>query len=425
MAHEQEAVRAEAARGQLARGAPRAAVTQAAEPVPRERRYAAGEEERIAHRQPQRTCEGHSARVAAKRNAAKTCEETIDDARVGRVAVLANRMEGGAARSLRHDPMHEAVAGGVAEPLLPVEEPRHARRIGVAVHAARDLAPERLDVHAVTESVLGAPDLRDRLEGHHEEGVGIGHEPRDHVGHATEVLRGDGHRRGGADVEPRRGARRPQHGRELGAERVELRFRRRVPVLAHAPTLRRVDVDADLAQPTLDDQSFEQSRPPTKRIAVGHEHGDQLERAGVAQQLDDLLDRTQRDLAVGELQVAGRPENGAQSPHLGLDRLHGLGGHLVRLLAEVAAAAGEVAARHRPDRGTTAVALSAEHLVRRSERIRQLRPILREQGARLGQDRFGEGGPGGSHGEGQGEASQDRARQGRLHMVRRMRRKAR
>jgi hypothetical protein len=106
--------------------------------------------------------------------------------------------------------------------------------------------------------------------------------------------------------------RRAHHRRELLAQRVQLGLgARRAPPLALAAALRGVDVDAHLGEPALDHEPLEEPRAPAERVAVRHEHRDEVERPRVAQQLDDLLGGAQRDLAVGELQVAGVAETGA------------------------------------------------------------------------------------------------------------------
>jgi hypothetical protein len=213
-------------------------------------------------------------------------------------------------------------------------------------------------------------------------------EPAHHVGHAVEVVARDGHRGGGAQRQAGGPLRRAHHRRELLAQRVELRLgARRAPPLARAAALRGVDVDAHLGEAALDHEPLEQPRAPAERVAVRHEHRDEVERPRVPQQLDDLLGRAQRDLAVGELQVARVAEDRAQQPHLLLDGLDRLGGDPVGLGVEVAAPAGEVAARHRADRRAAAVPLPAEHLLRHAHPLGEPRPVAREQRPRLGAHR--------------------------------------
>ena len=53
---------------------------------------------------------------------------------------------------------------------------------------------------------------------------------------------------------------------------------------------------------------------------MGHEHGHVADLVGVTQELHELVLVAQRDLAVGELQVAVVPQQGTQGAHLGLDR---------------------------------------------------------------------------------------------------------
>jgi hypothetical protein len=132
-------------------------------------------------------------------------------------------------------------------------------------------------------------------------------------------------------------------------------------------------------RPPVAHEPLEEPRAPAERVAVRHEHRDEAQRPRVAQQLDHLVLGPQRDLAVGELQVARVAEHGAQEAHLLLDRLDGLGRDLVGLGVQVAAAAGEVAARHRADGRAAAVALAAEHLLRYAQLGREAFPVGREQ----------------------------------------------
>jgi hypothetical protein len=302
-------------------------------------------------------------RVQPERHPAEALEEAVHHAHVDRVlgvadGVVARRAVGAA----HHDAVHHPVARLVAEP-----HPHARHACGAARHAEPlgHAVPECLHAHAAPEAVLGAPHLRDGLEADEAERVGVPGQPAHHVGHAVQVVARDGHGGRGAQRPPRGLLRAAHHGRELLAQRVEVGLGARgAPALALAAALRGVDVDADLGEPALHHELLEQPRAPAERVAVRHEHRDEVERARVAQQLHHLLRRAQRDLAVGELQVAGVAEHRAQQPHLRLDGLHRLGGHLVRLRAQVAAAAREVAARHGADGGAAAVALAAEHLLR-------------------------------------------------------------
>ena len=52
---------------------------------------------------------------------------------------------------------------------------------------------------------------------------------------------------------------------------------------------------------------------------MGHQHGDQTDPAGVAQQLDDLFGRPQGYFAIGQLNVAGGPEMAAKYVQLRFD----------------------------------------------------------------------------------------------------------
>jgi hypothetical protein len=126
-------------------------------------------------------------------------------------------------------------------------------------------------------------------------------------------------------------------------------------------------------------QPLQEAGPATKAVAMGHEHGDEPERPRVADQGDELAFGPEGQLAVGELHVAPFPEPGADPTELLLDLVQGGGRHSVRGCPEIAAPAGEVAAGHRPDRGSAAGVLTSQELPRRPQSDGHARPSGRQR----------------------------------------------
>ena len=248
----------------------------------------------------------------------------------------------------QHEAMHVPVAGRVAEPHLALEQEAHV--MGGPREAARRLLPQLLHSHSAPQPLLGAAHLGDGLEADHLEGIRVPGDAAHGVRHPPEVVPGHGHGGGRHQGAPRLPPRVADDGRELLAQGVQLLLAGRV-LVALAPAHGGIHVDADLAQAALLHEPLQEPGPAPERVAMGHEHGHQAQPVGVEEQLPELLLGPERHLAVRELQVPAVAEEGPQRAHLGLDGVHALRGNVVGLLAQVAAAAGEVAPRHGPDGG--------------------------------------------------------------------------
>jgi len=85
---------------------------------------------------------------------------------------------------------------------------------------------------------------------------------------------------------------------------------RTAPALSVPSALGGVHVDAHLHQSTFHHQLLEQAGSAAKGIAVRHEHGDEVQRLRVAQDLDDFVHGAEGDFAIGEVEIAGVAEDG-------------------------------------------------------------------------------------------------------------------
>jgi len=174
------------------------------------------------------------------------------------------------------------------------------------------------------------------------------------------------------------------HGGELGAQRIEVGLGRRAGEVVAPAALRGIDVDADFGEPAFDHEAFEEAGLAAKRLAVGHEHRDEADLAGVADQFDEFGRGTEGDFAVGELDVADGAEPGAEFAELGFDLGHRARLGAIGVFTEVTSGAGEVAFGHRADGRAAAGVVSAEVLRRRAEGVGQARPRRRQHRAGLG-----------------------------------------
>lgn len=138
-------------------------------------------------------------------------------------------------------------------------------------------------------------------------------------------------------------------------------------LVAVPPALGDVHVDRDLGQAARGHQPFEQTRPPAEGVAVGHHHGDDADRARVAEDFDQLLHRTERHLAVGDLDVALGTEEAAQLGELPQDGRGRQGRDVIGLTAELAPRTGEVAAGLNADHGAAADGLLTQALPRKAK----------------------------------------------------------
>jgi hypothetical protein len=173
------------------------------------------------------------------------------------------------------------------------------------------------------------------------------------------------------------------HRRELGAQRIEVSFAGDAREVIAPAALRGVDVDADFSEPAFDHETFEEARFAAKRLAVRHEHWDEPNFAGVADQLDDFGLLAEGNLAVGELNIPRGTEPGAEFAELGLDLRQGAWSGAIGVFSQVTPGAGKVALGHRADGGAAAGVVAAEVLRWRAERLGQARPRYRQRGASL------------------------------------------
>ncbi len=329
--------------------------------------------------QQAQSAQPHRARVVeTKRDTAKARQESVHRAYIQIARAIAQCVERGRRAARRDDKaVDHAVARLVTEPdahLLCV------RRAAGHIESVRDAVPQGVHGHPATEAGFRAPHLRDRLKAYQPERVGVVRQPAHYIRHAVEVLARHRHGRGYAQRAAGPLLRRTNDLRDLGPQRIQRLLRTRASVgVPHTATLGRVHMNAQLEQAALDHQSREQVGATPERIAVGHQHGNEPERLRVLQQFDQFLGGAQRDFTVGELNVARMAERGTQRAHLRLDCLDRFRWYRVRLGIQIAAAAGEVAPRHRPDRRAAAVALPAKHLLRYTHRGIERFPIRREQ----------------------------------------------
>src|SRR5262249_52605527 len=150
--------------------------------------------------------------------------------------------------------------------------------------------------------------------------------------------------------------------------------------------LRRVDVNRDLGERAFDHEALEQTGAPAEAVAVRHQHRDQADAARVAEDRDQYLRWQQRDLAVGDLRIALGPEPGAQPIELPQRRVQPDRARLIRVVSEVAARAGEVAARMDADGRAAAGRLLAEALSRRAPARIERGPAFAEQALLFGRN---------------------------------------
>jgi hypothetical protein len=211
----------------------------------------------------------------------------------------------------------------------------------------------------------------------------MAHQPAHHVRDLGEILLGDGEGHGGTQGEAGLPARLTDHRREFLPQRHQLQLRLR-RLVAVPPALGYVDVDRDLGQAPLGHQPLEEAWLAAEVVAVGHHHGDDADRPRVAQDLSQLLDRPEGHLAVGDLDVALGAQPAAELVELPQDGRGGQGGDLVRLVAEIAAGAGEVAAGLDADGGAAPGRLLAQSLSGEAEGGIEPRPALRQQCPFLG-----------------------------------------
>src|SRR5262249_8378531 len=106
--------------------------------------------------------------------------------------------------------------------------------------------------------------------------------------------------------------------------------------------------------------------------------------ARVRYELHEVRFGPQSHLTVGELEITGRSEPPPDGPHLRLHIFDGARADVVRVGAQVAAAAREIAARHHADRAATPCVVASGELSRCAQRLGQARPSLREDRSRLG-----------------------------------------
>ena len=255
------------------------------------------------------------------------------------VPVTENREGARAApRPLVHAEQLEARAIGVAE----CQRARAAPRQPVARQHAFDPVPEFADRHA-RKAFLSPADLRDRLKGEHAEDVAVPKAPFDDVRDIVEVLAGDRQCRRRTKRKACPPARQADHVGAFLAQRLQGFFVARVLVTEPA-SLRDVDMDRDLGEPALSHQVLQEGWLAAKCVAVGHHHRNQANVPRVPKDRHEVPGGQQRDLAIRNLRVPLRPEPCPELIELTerllqADRTNG-----VRLGAEIAAGAREVAA---------------------------------------------------------------------------------
>ena len=148
-----------------------------------------------------------------------------------------------------------------------------------------------------------------------------------------------------------------------------------------------VDMQAEFFQPALDHQPLEHLGVAQEPVAMAHQHRDQLDVAGVAQDFDHLVGWAQGHLAVGELDIPPGAEFRSQQIELRLDVFEGEFRCSVGVGTEVATAAREIAFRHHADGGAATFLVAAIHLVGGPEARVEPRPGRVQAGACFPRDR--------------------------------------
>ena len=166
------------------------------------------------------------------------------------------------------------------------------------------------------ERQIRPPNRRDGLEAHHFEGVGVPKKPAHDAGDLEEVSPRHRDGRRGLEAPARTSASAPDQVGELRTEPVELGLRGRPGVAVAPPAHRRVDVERYLGEAATNHEPLQQAALSPERLAVGHEHRDEPDRTRVRDELHELRLGPQGHLAVGELDVPGRPEPLPDRPHL-------------------------------------------------------------------------------------------------------------
>jgi hypothetical protein len=149
-------------------------------------------------------------------------------------------------------------------------------------------------------------------------------------------------------------------------------------------------VNRNFGQTAFDHQSLEQPRPAPEAVAVRHQHGDQADAARVSEDGDQLFDRQERRFAVRNLRVAFRAEPRAQPIELAIGVVDRDRCDVIRVFAEVAAGAREVAAGMQTNRRAAAGRLPSESLSRRSQFGIERVPARAHQALLFGSDRMPE-----------------------------------